>query len=116
MKKNKAIKYRYYEFEQNGEKCVAAVSSYAGRKVRAVARCSKSDAYDFEKGKKLAAARCDLKIREKRIKRSWNKRHEAAIALERATKQWDKMNKYYSDSLEECIVSQKYLKILEESM
>lgn len=116
MKKDKVINYRYHEFKQNGEKCVAAVSSYAGKNVRAVAHCSKDDTYDFEKGKKLAAARCDLKVREKRVKRALNKRHEAAVALEQAQKHWDRMNKYYSDSIEECIISQKYLKILEESM
>ena len=116
MKKDKVINYRYHEFEKNGEKCVAAVSTYAGRNVRAVARCSKGDTYDFEKGKKLAAARCDLKVREKRLKRALNKRHEAFVALEIAKKNWDKMNQYYSDSLDECVISKQYLKILEESM
>ena len=116
MKKDKVINYRYHEFEHNGEKCVAAVSSYAGRNVRAVARCSSNDTYDFEKGKKLAAARCDLKVREKRVKRAFNKRYEAFVALEQAKKHFDKMNQYYSDSLDEAVISKQYLKILEETM
>jgi hypothetical protein len=65
MRKNFVPKYRVYT---NGENVVVAVSSYAGEKVRGVAKCAPEDGFDLEKGKKLAIARCALKIAKKRAK------------------------------------------------
>ena len=59
MRKNFVPKYRYYT---NGENVVVAVASYAGRTIRGVAKCSDQDEFDLETGKKLAAARCAMKI------------------------------------------------------
>lgn len=65
MRKNFVPKYKYFT---NGENMVVAVSSYKGRTIRGVAKCSEEDEFDLETGKKLAAARCALKIAEKRVK------------------------------------------------
>ena len=54
-----------YRFYVAGNK-VVAVSSYAGQTVRGVAICSDADAFDLQKGKELAAARCSVKIARKR--------------------------------------------------
>lgn len=49
---------------------VIALSSFAGRTVRGVAKCHPGDSFDEEFGKRLAAARCNKKIAEKRYARA----------------------------------------------
>lgn len=61
------------------KKKVVAYSTYAGQSVRGVAKCAPDDEFDVEFGKKLAAARCDVKVARKRLK--W--------ALERRDVAWD---------------------------
>ena len=78
---------------------VVAVSTYAGRKVRGVAKCDPRDKFSIENGKKLAAARCNVKIAEKRFKRA-EKKHAEAVALATAQLRYrDHMKSYYADSL-----------------
>ena len=67
MRKNFVPKYSYFT---NGKNTVVAVASYAGKRVRGVAKCSDKDEFDLAKGEKLAAARCNLtiaKMREKNL-------------------------------------------------
>jgi hypothetical protein len=87
-------KYRFY---QAGNK-VIAVSTYAGKAVRGVAKTDPSDEFDFEKGKKLAAARCNAKVAEKRYRRAKGKIAEAETQVKDATRFYDKMRHYYEDS------------------
>lgn len=56
---------------------VIAVSTYAGKKVRGIAKCNSRDTFSLESGKKLAAARCALKVAAKRVKRAETKLREA---------------------------------------
>ena len=65
MRKNFVPKYSYFT---NGKDTVVAVASYAGKRVRGVAKCSDKDEFDLAKGEKLAAARCNLKIAKMREK------------------------------------------------
>jgi len=65
MRKNFVPKYHYFT---NGKDTVVAVASYAGKRVRGVAKCSEMDEFDLAKGEKLAAARCNLKIAKMREK------------------------------------------------
>lgn len=65
MRKNFIPKYSYFT---NGKDTVVAVASYAGKRVRGVAKCSEMDEFDLAKGEKLAAARCNLKIAKMREK------------------------------------------------
>ena len=65
MRKNFIPKYSYFT---NGKDTVVAVASYAGKRVRGVAKCSEMDEFDLAKGEKLAAARCNLKIAKMRDK------------------------------------------------
>ena len=55
---------------------VIALSTYAGRTVRGIAKCHPNDTFDEEYGKKLAAARCNAKIAEKRYARALSKYNE----------------------------------------
>ena len=67
--------YQFYHFEHvraDGTKCmrVVAVSSFAGKPVKAHADCHPNDEFDAEKGTKLAIARCNYKVALKRQARA----------------------------------------------
>lgn len=89
-------KYDFY-FSKDKQK-VIAVSTYAGRPVRGVAICSPEDTYDVWSGKVLAAARCNQKVAEKRLKRAEKKLREATAAFTQAQKHMLEMNDYYEDA------------------
>lgn len=59
-------KYKYYVDEKN--RTVVAVQTFAKKAYRGIARCSEKDTFDVEKGKKLAALKCNLKIANERMK------------------------------------------------
>lgn len=77
---------------------VVAVSTYAGRKVRGVAKCDPRDEFSIENGKKLAAARCNVKIAEKRAKRAEKKHAEAVSLVSAQMRHRDRMEAYFADS------------------
>ena len=87
-------KYKY--FVHNNE--VIAVSTYAGKTVRGIAKCNPEDAFDLEKGKVLAAARCNAKVAEKRFKRAKSKCEMTFKAYTDAVNAHNKMVDYYEDS------------------
>ena len=91
MKKN----YRFYVTSDN---TVIAVSTYAGKIVRGIAKCAPIDTFSLEDGKALAAARCNLKISEKRHNRAARKLIEASAALNDAMRHVENMKHYYEDS------------------
>lgn len=86
--------YRVYETPTQ----VIAVSSFAGKTVRGVAKCNPADNFDSEKGVALATARCGVKIAEKRVKRAYNKVDEAKAAVNAALDHLTEMLKYQSDA------------------
>lgn len=108
----------YTKTNEDGTKStvVVAITTYCGKIVKATAKCSEDDEFSLEKGKELAAARCDLKVCTKRQNRSFNKRREASLALEDAKTNFNKMDKYYSDSLSETLESMSRLVMIEESL
>jgi hypothetical protein len=53
---------------EDGRKQVIAVSTYAGKTVKGTATCAADDEFKLEEGKKLAAARCEVKVANKRAK------------------------------------------------
>lgn len=73
---------------------VICLSSYMGRTVRGVAKCSPNDEFNEEFGKKLAQARCDYKAAQKRYERAMQKNNEAEDALYAAEQYSDKMDNY----------------------
>lgn len=90
-------KYRYYT---TGNKIIA-VSTYAGKTVRGIAKCADGDEFDLEKGKQLAALRCALRIANKRKERASRKMDEADAAYMAAEEYCDKMADYYGDACDE---------------
>ena len=63
----KEIKYRIFT---DNKTMVIAASTYAGKVVKGIARCKEGDTFDFEKGKALAIAKCNLKVQKRRWKRA----------------------------------------------
>lgn len=97
-----------YKFYQSGNK-VYAVSTYAGKTVRGVAKCSNEDTFDLEKGKRLAAARCAVKVAQRRVARAEQKSYEAQNALTTAILHNADMHRYRSDANFACEAANDYL-------
>jgi hypothetical protein len=91
------FEYRYKIDEDN--KVVVALSSFAGKAVAGVARCAPGDTFDIETGKRLAAARCALKIAEKRVKYAETCSLAAASEAEYWSNYQAKMESYEADSV-----------------
>lgn len=83
-----------YKFFTNSKGHVYAVSSYCGKTVKGVAKCDPKDTFDLEKGKKIAAMRCNVKICALRAKRMRKKVEEARKALIDATNFLEKMEDF----------------------
>lgn len=87
-----------YKFFTSDSK-VVAVSSFAKKPVKGIAKCDPHDTFSLEDGKRLAAARCDKKISEKRLKRAERKLAEACAAVLAAEHQYDYMRSYYEKAV-----------------
>ena len=83
---------------KDGRVEVIAISTFAGKPVRGKAICAEGDTFDEEKGKLLAAARCNAKVVAKRYARAKQKIAEAEKAVADATKFYDAMRHYRDDS------------------
>ena len=91
--------YKIYVDEKN--KTVIAVCRYAGRNIRAVAKCAPEDTFDIEFGTKLAKARCDLKVARAKIQNASAAYMKASVAADEAQRKYDKMKQYYMDSVDQ---------------
>ena len=114
-------KYQFKVYEKTNEdgsksSIVVALSTYCGKVVKGVAKCMESDPFSLETGKKLAAARCDLKVCIKRKKRAMKKMYEVVQQIEELKLEYDKLHKYADDSIAECWKSSKRLSDIEESL
>ncbi len=91
--------YNNYRYIVTSNK-VIALSTYAGRTVRGVAKCSPDDEFDVEFGKQLAAARCNQKVAAKRYARArkeYNKLCGDAIEF---NKRVERVIEYLKDAAE----------------
>ena len=114
-------KYDFKVFEHTNEdgtksSVVIALSTYAGKIVKGVAKCIATDPFDLEKGKKLAAARCDYKVCLKRLKRAEKKDMQARKLLEEALEYSRRMSNYYADAHSEFNESKSRLKTIEAEL
>ena len=95
-------KYKFYQYkDKNAKDTVAAASTYAGRTVKGYAKCDPRDQFSIEKGKELAAARCNAKIAAKRVKRASAKYLEAQQQLADAKHFMARMTEYYTDAVDQ---------------
>lgn len=110
---------KHYDRKNNDgsvSKVIMALSTYGGKVVKGVAKCQPTDSYDFESGKKLAAARCDYKVCVSRNKRAQKKLAEALKKLQEMEIYVAKMTKYVYDSENEVNKSLERLTNIEKSL
>lgn len=94
-------KYRFYSHTlKDGTYEIIAASTYAGREVKGRAKCHPEDIVDLNIGKRLAAARCNAKIAEKRMNRARACADAAAAEVQCAKTHLNKMVTYYSDAVD----------------
>lgn len=105
-------KYKFYTTKN----IVIAASTYCGKIVKGVAKADPRDTFDMEKGKTLAAARCNAKIAGKRQKRANKKLIDAQRQLEAARKHYQNMSEYYDDSEREYQIALNEVAQIEKSM
>ena len=106
-------KYQYITYtRQDGVKEIVALSTYAGKVVRGVAKCDPNDEYNMGLGMELAAARCNAKIAKKRKAAAEKARKEAVIALNEAKARLADMEDYVTDSHCKQTEAQDYLNSL----
>lgn len=108
----RTINYRIYEHGNE----VIAVSTFAKRPVRGIAKCSPHDTFDAELGKKLAIARCNRKVAAKRLDRAGNKYEAALNALREAQEAVEAASRYYDDAKEVWAAADDEVYSLEGSM
>ena len=95
----KTIVYKYAHYKnEKGQTVISARSTYAGKTVKGYAKCDPRDAYDVALGEKLAAARCEAKIAQKRVNNAGAKVQAAKNALADAQAHLDKMLRYQADA------------------
>lgn len=93
-------KYRFYSHTlKDGTYEIIAASTYAGREVKGRAKCHPEDKCDYELGKRLAAARCNAKIAEKRAKRARACIDIAVAEVQYAKEHLNRMTIYYRDAV-----------------
>ena len=88
--------YRYRFYRANNK--VIAISTFAGKTVKGIAKCDPSDEFSMNIGEELAAARCNNKIAAKRVRCAQRKLDEAVKALEFANSQVEFATKYLNES------------------
>ena len=105
-----------YKFFNHSNREIIAVSTYAGKIVRGVAKLTPGDTFNEENGKKLAAARCNEKIAKKRLARSTKKMEEAKASYEKELAWYERMKDYYCDSFDALKEAKNYVNELENNM
>lgn len=85
--------YKFIELPE--QRKVICISSYAGRPVKGVAKCAPNDEFSMEYGRRLAQARCDVKIAGKRMEATAGKYVKTAIEINRLAKEAEKYHTFY---------------------
>ena len=91
-------KFEYKYKIDEAKRTIVAMSTFAGKVVAGVAHCDPNDEFVIDDGKKLAAARCSVKIAEKRMKRANECYAWAKECVEYWTAELEKMAHYKEDS------------------
>ena len=90
-----------YKFFTTPDNKVIAVSTYAGKTVKGVAKTDPRDKFDEAFGKELAAARCAAKVAKKRRARAAKMMRKAQTQLSIAQRYVDRMKAYEADAAKE---------------
>ena len=114
--KEKEKMSKRYKFYSDGANKIVAVSSYAGRTVRGVAKCDPRDNFNRSKGEELAQARCNLKVAIKRYKRAETELGKAERAVIDAQNRVKKMKEYIEDASSQLSLAHSKLQEIERNL
>jgi hypothetical protein len=89
------FKYKFYRADNK----VIAVSSFAGKPVRGIAKCDPADNFSVENGEELAAARCNNKISAKRVKYLRGKLADACDELAKVKAEVEQLTALYNEAV-----------------
>lgn len=104
-------KYKYAYFTNDkGQTVISARSTFAGKTVKGYAKCDPRDNYSVETGEKLAAARCEARIAQKRKKYAATKVACAQRELEQAYAYLKKMLDCQNGAVAEADAAEQALK------
>ena len=110
-------KYKFVETtDAQGNKQVIAISTYAGRTVKGVATCAPEDEYNLEAGKKLAAAKCEVKVATKRMKFAAWRRDILKNAIDRMTERYFKYCRVVDETTEALAEAEEALKNIKNTL
>lgn len=101
-------RYNYYV---NGN-IVICVSRYAGRNVRATAKCNPEDEFNLSFGKHLARARVDEKVAQKRLTALSEKRENLVKQIFELTRKLEKYDDALGDAYEEAVDAEYFVDAL----
>ena len=90
-------KFKGYTFIK-AQNMVIAITTFAGHTVRAKAKCHPNDEFDYEFGKELAAARCNVKVAKRRYQRAVDKYNKSLEMRRAAMKEFNECCDYLTNS------------------
>ena len=90
-----------YTIHTDNKRIVVALSTYAGKPVKGIAKCSPEDKFDFDTGKNIAEARCNLAVAIKRCVWARRKVREAYLAKQEADRFYNEMKMYLERSAQD---------------
>ena len=97
MRKRKPHPIDKYHFYHNDNQIIA-VSTYAGKIVRAAAKADPRDEFDEDYGKRLAAARCNYKVAKKRRAAAKRKMYKLEREMAQLEIQYEKAVMWFNDA------------------
>lgn len=111
MKKRKPFPLDHYQYFKNPlTGTIYAVTRYAGKTVRAHAKCHIDDVSDDRIGRKLAGMRCGCKVNERRLKFAELQVQKAKEAFLKAEKEYHKRLQILSEVQETTYQDKQSLK------
>lgn len=114
--KPRVRKFKYYFIKTpEGEHITVAVSKYHGKNYAGKATCAKSDQYDTELGKEIAAAKCLLKIKKARLTYLHNLWNESLIKRLNAEIEEETLHNLYEQAYAEKLSVEKTVARLQEN-
>ena len=106
-------KYKFYKFHiDEKNKKVIAITHYAGRVIRGIAKCAPEDIFNLELGKRIAVARAEEKVAKAKARNAATKFLQASVAADAAEKRFDEMKQYYMDAIDQLDEAEEFLENL----
>lgn len=108
--------YEKYHYFSDGRTKVVALSTYAGKPIRGIAKCDPQDKFNAEVGRKLAAARCNYKIAVKRYENALRQYDYAEQDFIKADEHMMAMRDYLNNAQKNLVNADEVLSAIEREL